>query len=34
VLDKAANVTGYGDLDYASVVKYLEYAAALQVEDD
>jgi len=30
----AANVAGYGDLDYASVVKFLESAAALEMGDD
>ena len=30
----AANVAGYGELDYASVVRFLENVAALQVTDD
>jgi 3-hydroxyisobutyrate dehydrogenase-like beta-hydroxyacid dehydrogenase len=30
----AANVAGYGDLDYAAVIKFLENAAALQDLDD
>ncbi len=30
----AANVAGYGDLDYAAVVKFLESAAALQTARD
>jgi len=30
----AAHVAGYGDLDYASVVKFLESAAALKIEDN
>ena len=29
----AANVAGYGDLDYASVVKFVEDAAALRLKD-
>lgn len=30
----AANVAGYGDLDYASVIKFLEAAAAVPIADD
>jgi len=29
----AANVAGYGDLDYASVVRFVEDAAALHLKD-
>ena len=29
----AANVAGYGDLDYASVVKFVEDAAGLRLTD-
>jgi len=30
----AANVAGYGELDYASVIKFLQNAAAIRFEDD